>query len=246
MNPRTTVITLTANRPDYLASAIASIEAQTDSDYEHLVYDNGSSDPRVIEVLRAAKARNPGKFFFAASGGPPVDLVGVHWNVMLGFARGKYITILDDDNCKRHDFIERTLMPMEADATIDAVSCGWSPMDGDGIKSGEDRHKNVGTTLKRLFRDNTIDSNALTFRRTVLDKIGHFDPILTTNEDWHFMIRLVRSCRVIHLEDVLLDYREHGTSRSKRALELGAHANWTRILTELYSTDEIRSQLRGA
>lgn len=240
---KTSVITLTYNRPDYLAEAIASIEAQTDQDYEHLVYDNGSTDLRVIEVLRAAKSRRPDQFFYAMSGAPSIDLVGVHWNVLLGFARGRYITILDDDNRKRPDFIARMIDYMETNSMIEGVSCGLSPIDADGHRCGADRHTNLNTSLLRLFKDNTIDSNAIVFRREVIDKIGQFDPRLTTNEDWHFMIRLIRSCCVVHLEAALVDYREHTQARSRRALELGAHANWERIRDELFTVEETKAAL---
>ena len=204
MSPRTTVITVTYNRPEWLAEAVASVEEQTDHNWEHLVYDNGSTNPRVDEILYAATERAGGRFrYFHAVNNR--DIVAPHWNFLLERARGEYVTILDDDNRKRPDFIERMIAPMEVDLSVDAVSCGWAVIDGSGKPTGEERHLNVATTLERLWYDNTIDSNAMVFRRSALGRVGLFDASLSTNEDWDFVIRLVRHCRMVHLPDALLD-----------------------------------------
>ena len=241
--PKTTVITVTQDRPEYLAEAIASIEAQTDSDWEHLVYDQGSRDPRNVEVLKAAKLRNPDKFFYAAPGGRGPDVVGFYWNMLLGMARGRYITILDDDNRKHPEFLQVMTRMMDLDPSLEATTCGWSPIDEKGQPSGEERHWNTLTSMAKLWQSNTIDSNAIVFRRSVIDKIGQFDGSLTTNEDWHFMIRLARSCCVLHRNESLLEYREHAKARSRRAVQLGAYGNWDRIRKELFTAEERKQAL---
>ncbi len=243
---KTSVITLTHKRLEWLEEAIRSIEAQTDQDYEHYVYDKSTDNPRVDGVLRLATDRRRDKFHAAQSKKSPTDVVGFYWNALLHYAQGKYVTILDDDNRKRPDFLEKMTAPMEADEGIDAVSCGWAIVDEAGELTGEERHCNLETSLIRLWEDNTIDSNALVFRRSVLDKIGMFDPELTTNEDWHFVIRLVRRCRVVHLPDALLEYRVHSRARSRDAVALGAHANWKRIRDELFTREEQRAGMRAA
>lgn len=243
INVKFSVITLTQDRPEWLAEAIESIEYQSRSDWEHLVYDNGSCDPRVAEVLKAAKARNPERFFYTAPGGRGPDVVGFYWNVLLGLARGEYITILDDDNRKCHSFLDDMGIVLSGEPGTDAVSCGWEIIDDAGKLTGVERHWNLLTTMPKLWQSNTIDSNALMFRRSVLDKIGQFDPTLTTNEDWHFIIRLARNGTIKHLEKSLLEYREHSQARSRRAVELGAYANWQRIRTLF--TDEERDKAMG-
>lgn len=243
---KTSVITLTQNRPVYLDEALRSIEAQTDRRWEHIVWDNGSTDPKVKDVLRIAKRRNPDKLHFGLHPQERVDSIGYFWNKLLKLTSGPYITILDDDNRKKPDFLAKMLAPMERNPEIEAVTCGWSVIDGDGRPTGEDRHLNLQTTLMKLWADNTIDSNAVVFRRSVLTKIGLFDPTLSTNEDWHFMIRLIRQCRVVHLHDCLLEYREHSGARSKQALELGAHANWKKIRKELFTPEEERAAIAAS
>lgn len=246
MTPKTSVITVTCNRADYLAEAIASVEAQTDADWEHLIYNNAPRCERTLAVLRAAKARNPGKLFYASGSYGP-DRPAPYWNVLLGLARGKYVTVLDDDNAKHPEYLAQTTAPLDADDGLDAVTCGWTYVDAEGRETGED-HRNQRTSLALLFRDNTIDTSALTFRASVVDRIGPFPDDLSTNEDWHFAVRLVRSCSVKHLPSALLRYRRHAGSRSQRAVALGAHWNWARIRSELFTPEEVRAyadQIRG-
>jgi GT2 family glycosyltransferase len=242
---KVSVITLTKDRPEWLDEAIQSIEAQTDQRYEHLVHDNASVRCDVEDVLSAAHARRPKRFFYSTAK-ETVDLVGVHWNTLLDLVKGQYVTILDDDNRKKPDFVEKMIAPMETDPMIDAVSCGWSVMDENGKLTGEERHWNLTTSVIRLWETNTIDSNALMFRATVPLKIGKFDPELTTNEDWDFVIRLVRNCKMVHLEESLLDYRVHAGARSKRALALGAYDNWDRIREKHFTTEERKTGMRAA
>jgi GT2 family glycosyltransferase len=237
--PKISVITLTYNRPEWLQEAIASIENQTHQDYEHLVYDNGSDDLRVKKVLQEAKTRRPDKFFYAMPGFLPADTIGPHWNLLIGLSRGKYITILDDDNHKHPDFFDKMSWPMDFNDKIDAVTCGWQNIDENGKLVGPSKHVNLETSLPRLFCDNTIDSNALMFRRSVVDKIGMFDPDITTHEDWHFAIRLVRNGGLItHLEDALLEYRVHPQARTHRAGALGAQVNANNIRNTMFTKEE--------
>lgn len=239
---RTSVITLTQDRPAWLDEALRSIEAQTDQDYEHVIVDRGSGS-RTYTVLNTACERRPGQVFPLFRGRSGTNNVGYYWNYLLNYVTGKYVTILDDDNRKKPDFIAKMIAPMEADPEVEAVSCGWTPINAAGARSGDDRHWNLQTSIPRLWRSNTIDSNALMFRHSILHRIGVFDETLTTNEDWHFVIRLVRRCKMVHLEDCLLDYREHDHARSRRAVELGAHANWHRIRTEMFSKQEWREAI---
>jgi glycosyltransferase involved in cell wall biosynthesis len=226
-------LTLTQDRPEYLVEAIASVEAQTDTDLEHVVYDNGSTDPRVAEVLRDAKRRLGDRFIYFIAPRQPVEGIGVYWNALVAMSRGRYLTILDDDNRKRPDFVERTVAPLEADEGVSAVTCGWARIDEAGRKTGE-VHSNLYTSLPALWHNNTIDAGAMTFRRQAFEDVGKFSTTLSTSEDWHFVIRLIQSCKVVHLREALLDYRVHRGARSRKAVDLGQVINMQRVRIELF------------
>ena len=54
-SPRVSIITPLHNGADYIAETLASVQAQTWPDYEHLVIDDGSTDDGMDIVTAAAK-----------------------------------------------------------------------------------------------------------------------------------------------------------------------------------------------
>lgn len=248
MTPLISVVTLTQDRADYLAEAIASVEAQTDPRWEHLVYDNGSSDPHVLDVLRDAKSRNPDRFFFVFPGARGPVVPALYWNILIGLSRGRYLTILDDDNRKRPGFLAGMLASLEADPTLDATTCGWGYIDAAGQrrKDRPDCHWNLATTIANLYQSNTIDSNAFVIRRSSFDRVGQFFAELPACEDWHFAIRLARSCKVAHLAEVLVDHREHPGTRSHRISRAELAMVWNRIRSEMFTPEEAAESTSSA
>lgn len=82
---RFSIITPTKNRPEWLPRAVASVRAQTFTDYEHLIFDNGPTeyeftDPRVRYVK--GEADGPADAFAQA----------------IALAEGQIITLLSDDD----------------------------------------------------------------------------------------------------------------------------------------------------
>lgn len=232
--PKVSVLIAARGRADYLADAIASVEAQTDPDWECLVCANGPEDKAVREVLIASAARLGPRFDYEIVG-ELSDRPAQYWNRLMTKARGRFLTILDDDNRKRPDFIEKMTAPLEENEEVAATTCGWRVINpwGDAVPQPE-RHDNLRTEYDTLFDDNTVDTNALLFRASVLHVIGFFDESLTTCEDWHFVIRLAMSFPIVNLPDTLLDYRMHPGMRSHNAVRLGRHANIARVRAELY------------
>jgi glycosyltransferase involved in cell wall biosynthesis len=233
-SPKTSILTCSYNRPALLREALTSVRRQSDADWEHLIYDDASTDLGMIPVLNEAMEDPRVQVWQAPMNR---DRPAVLWNRMIGAANGRYIAILDDDNRYMPFFLATMTAPMEANQAIEAVSCGWRTI-GDWTPMGGECHWNLETTLAKLYRNNTIDSGALVFRRSVIDKIGDFNETLRTNEDWHFVIRLVRHCRVLHLREPLLEYRVHKDARSKRAEALGSAADCERIRQELFTQEE--------
>ena len=242
---QTSILTATRNRPAYLAEAIASVEEQTDFDWELLIYDDASTDVKIREVIDGAKKRNPDRVFDVVSSVKGPRSPALFWNFLLCLARGKYITILDDDNRKHSEFLSRMTAPMESDSSIGATSCGWMRIDEMG-KSIEDCHWNLATNEVNLWRSNTIDSNALCFRKSVLADVGVFPMYMDSCEDWHFVIRLVRACKMVHLEDVLLDYRVHRNAASTRGDDEGMIRNRDLVRRDLFPNGPPLGALVGA
>lgn len=90
---RVSVLTATYNRPQTLAEAIASVQAQTYENWEQLVVSDGA-DPRVNALVRGLSDPR-----IRASHSLPCHTFGAYQrNCALRSAEGEFLMFLDDDN----------------------------------------------------------------------------------------------------------------------------------------------------
>jgi glycosyltransferase involved in cell wall biosynthesis len=90
--PLIAIVILSHDRPDTLAEALASVRAQTFTDYEIFVVSNGESDGMRQQTWAAADAHRAQ--YFALDKGS----VSIARNLGLAKARGEWIAFLDDDD----------------------------------------------------------------------------------------------------------------------------------------------------
>lgn len=99
------VIMACYNAADYVGRAIASLQAQTLSDWELCAVDDASSDT-TVEMLRQFAARDPriSVQILESNGGP-----GVARNRALCSAQGRWVTVLDADDAYEPSRLERLI-----------------------------------------------------------------------------------------------------------------------------------------
>jgi glycosyltransferase involved in cell wall biosynthesis len=217
MTPKVSIVTCSHNRPEFLKKAINSLRAQTDSDWEHLIYDDASTDPGVGKVLDWAK-RDPRVRVWR--GQENLDRPSVLWNFMMDRARGRYLTVLDDDNEKLPTFVEAMSKELDDNPELDVVTCGWRVDRTVGEPHG-DYFLNLSTAADRLASNSTCDGGAMLYRRETFERAGYFSEALRTNEDWDWLRRVMFSGKAKNLHVSHATYRDHDLSRMKRAHDLG-------------------------
>lgn len=214
--PKVSIITCSYNRPDLLRAAVESVRAQTDPDWEHLIFDNGSPNPRVGAVLAWA-LEDPRVRVWRWKDN--LNQPSVLWNFMMDRARGRYLTVLDDDNQKLPTFVKAMSRELDADPTLDVVTCGWR-IDRANEPSNIS-HQNLSTSQKQLDKESTCDGGAMLYRRSTFERAGYFSETLRTNEDWDWLRRAAHEGRVKNLREAHCTYRSHGERRMDHAEELG-------------------------
>lgn len=116
--PVITIIMLTYNRELLVARAIESILAQSFTDFEYIIVDNGSSDRSGVIAEEYAKKDSRIRVIHCERGN-----IGSGRNIGLDLARGKFIAFIDDDDWCEPDFLEFLyLLTVENDADI--AVCG--------------------------------------------------------------------------------------------------------------------------
>src|SRR5260370_823595 len=104
--PLVSVIIPTHNRPGMLAEALASVRAQTFTDYEIIVVSNGESD----DMRRASRDAASGCVYLELDRGN----VSAARNFGMERAKGEWIAILDDDDLWPPNKLERQIAEAEA------------------------------------------------------------------------------------------------------------------------------------
>ena len=116
--PKISVIMLTYNRENLVSRAIESILAQTETDFEFIIVDNGSSDRSGIIADTYAAKDSRIKVIHRERGN-----IGSGRNTGLDAVRGSYVTFIDDDDWAEKDFLE-FLYNLAVENDADVAICG--------------------------------------------------------------------------------------------------------------------------
>ena len=197
--PRFTVIIPTRNRETCLRDAVASVLAQSFTDFELLVVNDGNTllptfpDPRITVVDNKQNGHVPAR------------------NNGLANAKGDCIAFLDDDDIwinSSHLARAAQLLQATADFTF-ADGAMQFPHE----KSP--RRFALNATAGSLERDNTILVSAVCYRRSIHETLGSFDETLPYYWDWDWYLRVVRAgFRLHHDEYDAVNIRIHENNMS--------------------------------
>jgi SAM-dependent methyltransferase len=204
----TVTIVITAyNHARFLDQAIDSVLAQTRPVDEVIVVDDGSDDDPAAVVgrypgVRLIRQRNQG--------------LAAARNTGLHAATGTYIGFLDADDRLRPTMVEVTLHALEGDPDVAFVYGAYAFVDEAGRQTSEVALRAPGADPYAGFLSSNLvgmHGTVLYRREFVLDE-GGFDPTLPAVEDYDLYLRLARKHRIAARNEILADYRRHGSNMS--------------------------------
>jgi len=207
--PLVSVAMAAFNAERFVDEALVSLCAQTLSDLEVVVADDGSSDGTAARV--EAAARRDGRIRLLRMrrnrGQAPA------LNAAIGEARGRYLAVLDADDLAEPDRLERQLSALERDRELILVGgAAQTFRDGRADPGPVWRYAEADADIRvrNLFKSEFI-SGAMTFDREQLDAHGlRFDGRIRLGNDWDLSSRALEVGRGANLPDVVLRYRLHG------------------------------------
>ncbi|MEO7912862.1 MAG: glycosyltransferase [Roseiflexaceae bacterium] len=219
------------NYARFLADAVASVLAQTFTDWELIVVDDGSSDATLAtarQLLEQHSDRRIRVLHQSNQGNPATRNTGAQR------ALGEYMMYLDADDLIAPTYLERTVAILRDQPAVGFVYTGMRLF-------GDDRHDWPSTAYdsRILPIENAVLSHAL-LRRVAWEQVGGFDTIhpLYGLEDWDFWLRLAAAgWQGWHVDQLLVFYRRHARSMSsqlRRDQEWDARAQIIRKHPQLY------------
>lgn len=221
--PRVSAIIIFLNEERFLGEAIASIRAQTFSDWEIILVDDGSTD-RSSEIARSVADGDRIRYIEH----PNHENRGMSASRNAGIAasRGEFISFLDADDVWVPEKLAEQLAIFDALPKTDMVygrTLIWHEWNPDATT--QDFCYDLGVTPDRLYpptallpilirnRVQTPTSINPLMRRTLVDRAGGFEEQFRTMfEDQVFFIKthLISNCYVD--DRVWAKYRQHGAS----------------------------------
>lgn len=241
--PIVSVIIPSYNAADYIAQTLESVLAQTLTDLEVIVVDDGSTD-NTRNIVADFANKDPRLMLVEQAN----QFAGVARNNGMSRASGKYLYFLDADDYIDNTALEELVNAIEqheADIAI-AKSEGFDNTTGDtwtieGALNGIDFDRPVahadycnrlfqsfiGWPWDKLFRKEFIDKTALTFQ-----------PLRTTNDALFVFCALALADTIVCLDSVLFHHR----TNNKNSLEGSRAKSWNNALCAIRAIGDMLSE----
>ena len=188
--PLFTVVIPAHNTAATVGAAIASALAQSRSDLEIIVVDDGSTD-NTVSVARQYESDPRLRVVTRERGGP-----GAARNTALALASGRYVSMLDSDDLWLPTHLETAARALEQDPKPAlAYSDAWELDDPPGLirresAGGEFGRLDAETFLRRLVERNFLFNSSVTIRREVLEAVGGCNEQLRAAVDFDLWLRI--------------------------------------------------------
>ena len=205
------------NCEDYVAEAIESILAQSFTDFEFIIVDDGSQDGSA-DIVRAYASRDD-----------RIRLSRLERNMGAADARnhamplasGEYIAVMDSDDVSLPQRLERQVAYLRANPSIGVLGAGAQAVDEDLLPLYPfELPEHHALIVFNLFVGSFFVHPTVMMRRGLLASVGGYEPSRRTAIDVELWSRLLWKTRFANLPETLLLYRrheaQHHTSRDAR------------------------------
>ena len=210
--PKISVIIPVYNDERYIQQTIQSVLDQTFTDFELILVDDASTD-KSVEIMKSFDDSRISVFVNDKN----LGIVG-SLNKAISLSRAAIIARLDHDDLCYPTRLEKQYAFLEAHPEIGLVGAGIQEIDSEGKKVGTPKiHLSEPYLLKYwLHFEVLLSSPATTFRRSIIEKAGGFNPAAELAEDYDLYTRFVKYCDLSNLSEPLVYKREHGKNASNK------------------------------
>jgi len=206
-NPLVSVIMPVYNGRRYVKQAVDSVLAQTFTDFEFIIIDDGSNDGTDEILKRYAVADKRVRIITRTTQGVTRSL-----NEGLELAMGTLIARMDADDISKPTRFEKQVRFLKEHPDHVLVGCRCLLIDPDGYPICEKRdialhHEQIDALLLKMMWP--VVHPAVMMRASAVKQIGSYDLRYRTNQDHDLFLRLAEVGKLANLPEILLEYRQH-------------------------------------
>lgn len=241
--PRVSICLPNLDNFAYLPERIATIEAQSFSDWELVICDNHSTDGAWEYFLNLARRDIRIRVSQA-----PREGMYANWNNCIRLARGEFIYIATSDDTMADNCLEKMVAALDHNSDCDLAHCPMRVIDhngdlgpdwwtgsslfarssGDLLHRPHKRHAPFDGVLCMLG-DNIYSSvTQLLTRRSLFDKIGYYRTDWGSLGDFHWNLRAGLVASTVHVPDTWGGWRMH-PSQATAAVKLNSPEHQAKI-----------------
>lgn len=215
MNPLVSIIIPTFNRSHLIGETLDSILAQTYTNWECIVVDDGSTDD--TDKLLAAYCKKDSRFQYHHR--PNDRLKGANACRNYGFelCKGEYVNWFDSDDLMINTRLEKQINVFKNSLDIDYTVCSTQNF------VGKFETKNLGKISKNILTKNLYEDYILgkfsilmiapIWKKKVLNKYNLFDESIQQSQDLELYSRIIfDNQNMVFLPDVLIYVRRNNNS----------------------------------
>ncbi|MBU1565608.1 MAG: glycosyltransferase [Proteobacteria bacterium] len=195
--PKVSVVIPCYNQGQFIDDAVDSVLAQSFTDFEIIVINDGSTDGLTNRLLHNY-TKDKTRVIVTANMG-----LAAARNNGIAVAAGKYILPLDADDRIESTYLEKAVAILDADTEVGIVYCNarlFGAVETEWILPEY--------SLEKMLLDNLIFCSAF-FRKDDWQEAGGYDPGMVNGwEDYEFWLGLIeRGRKVVRIQDILFYYR---------------------------------------
>jgi glycosyltransferase involved in cell wall biosynthesis len=217
--PLVSVVTPLYNSSAYIDATLQSLQAQTFTNWESILVDDGSTDNTRSQVARFLEDE---RFSYVQQ---PNQGIAVTRNAGIRLAKGAWIALLDHDDRWLPEKLERQL-DAAARSGWDIVCTNASVVRDGGqtlysdylpaeMRSGlEHRAGAPGDVFGLLIRMNFLCASSVLARHSLFDEHGLLDPAAAPADDYDMWLRCMPGAAVGYLPEPLVEYVLHESNYS--------------------------------
>ena len=206
--PTVSVIIRGYNRERYIGPAIESVLAQTYTDFDLLIWDDGSTDKTARIAIEYAKKDRRIRVAACEHRGAVKSL-----RAAVADTFGAYLCWVDSDDLLSPTALEETVAVLDEHPSVGMVYTDYQLIDAAGRIKGRGRRCRIPYNKDRLLLD-FMTFHFRLMRRSVLEQVGGINENFRCAEDYDLCLRLSEITEIRHIQKPLYQYRVHPRSIS--------------------------------
>ncbi|MBI2419143.1 MAG: glycosyltransferase [Ignavibacteriales bacterium] len=209
--PFFSILLFTYNRAKFLNRFMQNVFAQTFTDFEIVIVDDGSED-NTGEIMASFKDARLRYFKKEHTNAPDTR------NVCLSYARADFVIWMGSDDLLPPDVLQKHFENITLHPDIDVSYGNICSVDEDGNMLREDTYLDWGGRENELLREmvlaNRLPDGSSAIRKSVYDRYGAYSVNFRRAHDYEFWSRVSGLIKVKHMNHVTLQCIWHSDNMS--------------------------------